>query len=155
MREPIFRKIIAHLSVSITPRRLWVSLLWIIWWRKVMGQASGGSLVSLHFLLVKLYCRWDERGRGWGKRRRRKGNVSQEPGAVSDFCSPAVWPRSNYLSSEPPSHLWNGDSGSSCCVSGLWPWLPEKMYVRKMGDKCRYTPVDAEIGLCTCVTCVV
>lgn len=58
----------------------------------------------LHFPVVKLYLPEDKKGRGWGKRRRRR-NVREKPGADSAFCSPAVCPQSNYLNSEPLSHL--------------------------------------------------
>lgn len=43
----------------------------------------------LHFPIVKLYLVEDREGRGWGKRRRRR-NVREEAGAVSDSCSLAV-----------------------------------------------------------------
>ena len=143
-----FLERLLHISVYPSPPE--ALRLWILRWCKVMGRVSGVSSVSLlHFLPVKLYWRWDEGGE------EEEEDVSQEPGAVSDFCSPAVWPKGNYLSLEPSSRLWNGDNDGSCCVSGLWPWLPEEMYVGKMRDKRRYTLVGAEIGSCTCVTCVI
>ena len=148
------------LHISVYPSPLWGSE-WVSessggakWWAGCLEspQCLSSIFSLLHYTDGEMKG-GEAEGRGGGGGG--SENVSQEPGAVSDFCSPAVWPKSNYLSLEPSSRLWSGDNDSSCCVSGLWPWLPEEMYVGKMRDKCGYTLVGAEIGSCTCVTCVI
>lgn len=149
-----FRKIIAHLSVSITPRRLWVSLLWIIWWAQSDGPGVWRPLVSLHFLLL-LNCTAGEmkggeaEGRGGGGR-----EMSARSLGLSVISAPSCLTEEQLPKLRAPSHLWNGTAVA--VPQGCGHDYLRKCMWGKWVIKCQvYSQVDAEIGLCTCVTCVV
>lgn len=139
------------------PRRLWMSPPWIIWWHKVRGGGSGSCLYRklirvslLHFPIVKPYLAEDRDGRGWGKRRRR--NVREEAGAVSDSCSLAVWPQNSYLNPEPCPTFKVGIMTvipvlRGCGDDDLRKYVPEKCFC-----KCHYTVPGTERWLRTCIT---
>lgn len=124
------------------------------------GRGSGSCLYRrlvrvslLHFPIVKPYLAEDREGRRWGKRRRR--NVREEAGAVSDSCSLAVWPQNSYLNPEPCPTFKVGIMTVIAVLRGcddddLRKYVPEKCFC-----KCHYTVPGTERWLHTCITCMI
>lgn len=158
MHEPLFFLKQNHRTSPYLryPRRLWVSPPWIIWWWEGGSVSYLYRLSLFHFPIVKLYLAEDREGSRWGKRgRRRRRNVKEKAGAVSDSCFLAVWPQNNYLNPELCPTFKMGIMTVIAVLQGCGDDVLREYMLEKRFCKCHYTVTGTERWLRTRITCMI